>query len=93
MATTTRNVRVRSKSDTSANWTAADPVLLDGEIITVVTAAGEIRHKTGNGSKRYTQLPFDDEAVRNLVNSKHTEIMSSEQPSGLAVGDDWDKIL
>ena len=93
MATTTKNVRIQGKRDTSANWTAANPVLLNGEMITVVTASGEIRHKTGDGAKRYTKLPFDDEVMKNLVGSKHVEIMSSSQPSGLTAGDDWDKIL
>ena len=32
------NARAKNKRDTSANWTAADPVLLDGEIIIVDTS-------------------------------------------------------
>ena len=31
------NARIRQKRDTSANWTAKDPILLDGEIIIVDT--------------------------------------------------------
>lgn len=68
------HARVQFKKDTSANWTAANPVLLDGEEILVVTEAGAIRRKTGDGVKTYTQLPFDDEAVRNLVNGKQDTI-------------------
>ena len=41
------NARAKNKRDTSANWTAADPVLLDGEIIIVDTAEGEVRTKIG----------------------------------------------
>jgi len=33
------NARIRQKRDTSANWTAKDPILLDGEIIIVDIAA------------------------------------------------------
>lgn len=59
--------RIQNRKDTAANWESKDPVLLDGEIIVVETSAGEIRHKTGDGTKSYSQLPFDDEVVRNLI--------------------------
>ena len=64
------NARIRWKRDTSANWTTNNPVLLDGEIIIVDTDSGEIRFKIGDGVKTYTQLPFEDEVVRNLINNK-----------------------
>ena len=63
------NARAKNKRDTSANWTANDPVLLDGEIIIVDTADGEVREKIGDGIKTYTQLPFTDEKLRNLLNN------------------------
>lgn len=69
MATKTFNARVRNKRDTSANWTANDPVLLDGEIIIVDTASGEVRYKVGDGVKKYSQLPFSDEAVKALISA------------------------
>lgn len=59
--------RVKHKRDTSANWTSNNPVLLNGEIILVDTADGELRFKVGDGTKRYTQLPFTDEPLRNLI--------------------------
>lgn len=62
--------RIRLKRDTSANWTANNPVLLDGEMIIVDTASGDIRTKTGDGKKTYTQLPFDDESILNALNGK-----------------------
>lgn len=64
------NARAKNKRDTSANWTAADPVLLDGEIIIVDTAEGEVRTKIGDGTKKYSQLPFEDEKLRSLLNNK-----------------------
>lgn len=70
MATKTLDVRTQISRDTSANWTKYDPVLLDGEIIIVDTAEGEVRYKVGDGSKKYSQLPFDDEAVKALINAK-----------------------
>lgn len=70
MATKTLNARLPHSRDTSANWTKYDPVLLDGEIIIVDTAEGEVRYKVGNGTKKYSQLPFDDEAVKALISAK-----------------------
>lgn len=62
--------RVQHTRDTSANWTKADPVLLSGEQIFVETNTGAIRTKTGDGTKRYTQLPFDDEPIYNAIGLK-----------------------
>lgn len=70
MATKTLDVRTQLSRDTSANWTKYDPVLLDGEIIIVDTAEGEVRYKVGNGTKKYSQLPFDDEAIKALIGAK-----------------------
>ena len=55
------------KKDTAVNWTVNDPVLLNGEIILVDTDSGELRTKIGDGEKSYTQLPFTDEAIKNLI--------------------------
>lgn len=72
------NARFKTKRDTSANWTAQDPVLLNGEIVIVDTASGEVRRKVGDGVKKYSQLPFDDEILRNdvtnYVNEKATKV-------------------
>lgn len=70
MAQKNLNARISWKRDTSANWTSVNPVLLNGEIIIVDTAEGNVRFKIGDGSKTYTQLPFEDEAIRNLINAK-----------------------
>lgn len=61
------NVRIALKRDTSANWTNHNPVLLNGELILVDTAEGQLRVKIGDGIKTYTQLPFTDEALRALI--------------------------
>lgn len=63
------NTRIKHKRDTSANWTSSDPVLLDGEIIIVDTDNG-VRTKTGDGKKKYTQLPFDDELINSKIDQK-----------------------
>ena len=82
MATKTYNARVKNKRDTSANWTANDPVLLNGEIIIVDTASGEVRYKVGDGTKRYSQLPFDDEAIKTLINGKMQAVSVTSDDNG-----------
>ena len=72
MASKEIKTRIKSRKDTSANWTNNNPVLLDGEIIIVNTDSGETRFKIGDGIKTYTQLPFQDEAIRNLINDNKT---------------------
>ena len=63
----TFNTRMKFTRDTSANWTQNNPVLLNGEIVLVDTDAGELRAKIGDGTKTYTQLPFSDEILRNII--------------------------
>lgn len=50
---------IQQRRDTDANWKAKNPILLDGEQITVVFDGNITRHKTGYGGKRYNELPFD----------------------------------
>ena len=72
MASKELKTRIKWRRDTSANWTNNNPVLLDGEVIIVNTDVGETRFKIGDGIKTYTQLPFQDEAIRNLINDNKT---------------------
>ena len=67
----TYNARIKHKRDTAANWESANPTLLDGEIILVDTAAGDLRQKIGDGVKTYTQLPFTDEAINASLTNKY----------------------
>ena len=57
------DTRIQMKRDSATNWTSANPVLLNGEIIVVDTNSGDIRYKVGDGIKTYTQLPFSDESL------------------------------
>ncbi len=66
------------KRDTAANWEQNNPVLLNGEIIIVDTASGEVRFKIGDGTKLYKQLPFSDEAVRALISAKEDKVSLTE---------------
>ena len=64
------NGRMKQKRDTAANWEVKNPVILNGEIVLVDTNAGELRAKIGDGVKKYSQLPFSDEVLRNLITDK-----------------------
>lgn len=77
MANKEIQARVKHKRDTSSNWTQNNPVLLNGEIILVDTAEGELRAKVGDGVKTYTQLPFSDEALRSLINNNKVTVDSA----------------
>ena len=68
------NTRIKFKRDTSSNWTNKNPIILNGEIILVDTDSGELRAKVGDGVKSYTQLPFSDEVVRNLIPTDLSEL-------------------
>lgn len=74
----TFNTRLKLKRDTSANWTSKNPVLLNGEMILVDTADGELRTKIGDGVKTYTQLPFCDEYLRSLISSLNLGFAATE---------------
>ena len=71
------------KKDTEGNWTQNNPVLLNGEIILVDTDSGELRAKVGDGTKTYTQLPFTDEILKNLITGKQNKLAGA---SGQIVG-------
>lgn len=58
------------RRDTAATWEAKNPVLKNGEFITVITNSGTTRHKVGDGIKAYNQLPFEDEPLYNALAKK-----------------------
>lgn len=62
--------RVQHLRGTSAEWTEKNPVILDGETIVVETNDGSTRYKTGDGVKRYTDLPFTDEKIYAAIGNK-----------------------
>ena len=64
------NARIQTRRDTAANWESKNPVLLAGEMIIVTTNAGDTRFKIGDGVKTYTQLPFQDESLYNVLSGK-----------------------
>ena len=83
MANTEFNVRIQLKRDTDANWRAKDPQLLAGEMVFVDTNAGEVRTKVGDGTKKYSALPFTDEVLRNLVSDSSKPAFYFEGTTGV----------
>jgi len=79
------NTRIKHKRDTSANWTSKDPVLLNGELILVDTAEGDLRFKIGDGTKKYTQLPFTDEVILEGISELRSELDAHKSFSTIEV--------
>lgn len=55
MADNTINVRIKDRSDTEANWTSKNPVLLKGER---AITDGTGKYKIGDGKSAWTALPY-----------------------------------
>lgn len=74
MANKTFNTRIKNKVDTYANWTAANPVLLAGEIavVTVPASSGAVQQepatlfKVGDGVTAFKDLPFASGLAANV---------------------------
>ena len=77
------NVRMRQRRDTQENWEKNNPILLNGEIALVDTSNGELRMKIGDGANRYSALPFNDDALRLLIDTKQDK----EDGKGLSTND------
>ena len=67
MADKTLNVRVKHRYDTEANWTSKNPVLLAGELAFTKDKNG--RYKVGDGTSKWTDLPYAyDSDINNVAN-------------------------
>ncbi len=69
----TYNSRIITKTDTYDNWTAANPVLLNGELVAVTghkyngTDDLGVLFKFGDGVTAFNSLPFVDQEIINAV--------------------------
>ena len=68
------NARIKHKRDTASNWATKNPTPLDGEIIIVETADSSTRLKVGDGSTKYSSLPFVDEALATQISANTSNI-------------------
>lgn len=82
------DTRIQNKKDTRANWESNNPTLLDGEIILVVMDNGKIRQKVGNGTSKYSELPFSDPStfddIGEGVNHKPLYVATATSTDGIA---------
>lgn len=78
------NTRIKLKRDTEANWTRKNPVLLDGEMVIVKTTDGKTRKKIGDGTKKFSELPYDEITVDGtLSNTSANPIQNKAVKSAL----------
>lgn len=61
----TYNSRIITKTDTYDNWTAANPVLLNGELVAATGCADgpSTRFKLGDGATAFNSLAFVDNEI------------------------------
>ena len=52
------NARFTMGYKTEADWTTSDPVLLRGEVVYSVDQEGNVKSKVGDGTKKWSELPF-----------------------------------
>lgn len=81
------HTRIKCKRDSELNWSANNPVLLNGEQVIVYLDDGSVRIKIGDGNSTYNNLPFYDfiptyaaannGEILSIVNNKPTWIAPS----------------
>lgn len=85
MANKELNARIIHKRDTAENWSANNPVLLNGEFVIVDTDDGKTRLKIGDGTNDYNSLSFVDDDLINMIGAINAVPLSTTN--------DNDKIL
>lgn len=80
--------RVQNQKRTAAEWLELNPVLADGEIITVVES-GAVRFKVGDGVTEYVKLPYTDAKIWREMQTKLSATVSSND-AGKVLGIDVD---
>lgn len=84
----TYNSRIITKTDTYANWTAANPVLLNGELVAVTgytyvfeetgaTADLGVQFKFGDGATAFNDLPFINEGMAEALADLSWQLLTS----------------
>ena len=75
----TLSQRIRHRRDTGANWTAANPVLADGEL-GIESDATSLRGKIGDGVTAWASLPYTE-----LGQRPDFEAVTFDQAAGVGV--------
>ncbi len=93
MATKQTEVKIKGPYDTAANWSNSTRILLKGEKVYAKVDSGSVRSKTGDGTKTFRQLPYDDEAIYQSLAGKVSVRVSGAEPANQVTNDIWYKTL
>lgn len=80
-------VRQVSRTDSSANWTLANPILEDGETGYERTPDGKLLWKTGDGVAHWNDLPYPSILVDKIYRFKGSVATVEDLPADAAEGD------
>ncbi len=84
------NTRIKLKSDTESNWLSQDPVLLDGEVAIVKCDGGITRKKIGDGSKKFSELAYDESKSLGLASAAVGQIPKVKAVDSNGVPTEWE---
>lgn len=84
------NTRIKLKSDTESNWLSQDPVLLDGEVAIVKCDGGITRKKIGDGSKKFSELAYDESKSLGLASAVVGQIPKVKAVDSNGVPTEWE---
>lgn len=84
------NTRIKLKSDTESNWHSQDPVLLDGEVAIVKCDGGITRKKIGDGSKKFSELAYDEPKSLGLASAVVGQIPKVKAVDSNGVPTEWE---
>lgn len=79
------SVKIKQRYDTEANWTIANPILLEGEL--AISSDKNGMYKTGDGSSTWSQLPY------NNANSANTATKATQDSAGQQINTTYIKGL
>lgn len=86
------NTRIKLKSDTESNWLSQDPVLLDGEVAIVKCDGGITRKKIGDGSKKFSELAYDESKSLGLASAEVGQIPKVKAVDSNGVPTEWESV-
>lgn len=86
------NTRIKLKSDTESNWLSQDPVLLDGEVAIVKCDGGITRKKIGDGSKKFSELAYDESKSLGLASAAVGQIPKVKAVDSSGRPTEWEPV-
>ncbi len=87
--------RIQGPYGSASEWEDSTRVLLAGEKVYAKVSSGDVRSKTGDGTKTFRELPYDDEALyeslggkaaSDLSNVSNANFLAKASAAGLGAG-------